>query len=42
MGQATKTGRILSTGTLMGDKVYNRQDEHLGKIEDIMLDTEKG
>lgn len=29
---------VMSASTLTGDKVRNRKDEDLGKIEDIMLD----
>ena len=34
--------RVMSTGTLSGDKVVNRQGEDLGKIDDFMLDTVNG
>ena len=30
---------VLSAGTLTGDRVRNRENEDLGKIEDIMLDV---
>lgn len=33
---------IMSAGTLAGDKVCNRKDETLGRIQDIMLDTSNG
>ncbi|MGE3274399.1 MAG: PRC-barrel domain-containing protein [Vicinamibacterales bacterium] len=34
--------RALSASTLIGDEVVNTQGEKLGKIEDIMLDLERG
>jgi len=34
-----KTPRILSSSTVVGDKVRNLGGEDLGKIEDIMLDV---
>jgi len=34
--------RVLSAGTLTGDRVRNRAGEDLGKIEEIMLDLESG
>ncbi|PMR82281.1 photosystem reaction center subunit H [Halomonas urumqiensis] len=33
---------LLSASTMTGDEVCNRQDEKLGKIQDIMLDTVEG
>jgi sporulation protein YlmC with PRC-barrel domain len=33
---------VMSAGTLSGDSVVNRQGEDLGKIEEIMLDVDKG
>jgi sporulation protein YlmC with PRC-barrel domain len=33
---------FLAVSTVKGDKVYNMAGEHLGKIEDIMLDLENG
>jgi sporulation protein YlmC with PRC-barrel domain len=33
---------LLSASTLTGDEVVNLNDEKLGKIEDIMLDTHEG
>jgi sporulation protein YlmC with PRC-barrel domain len=33
---------VLSTSALLGDSVVNRAGENLGKIEEIMLDLEKG
>lgn len=38
----TNYRRFMSAGSLIGDKVYNAQGEHLGKIEEIMLDTVDG
>ena len=36
------TNRVLSASTLAGDSVRNSQGEHLGKVEDIMLDIGTG
>lgn len=33
---------IMSASTLAGDKIRNRKDEDLGKLEDIMLDVDSG
>lgn len=33
---------LLSAGTLAGNDVYNRKDENLGSIKDIMLDVHTG
>ena len=33
---------VLSTAAVIGDSVVNRAGESLGKIEEIMLDLEKG
>src|SRR4029077_17651118 len=33
---------VLSTSALIGDNVVNRAGENLGKIEELMLDLEKG
>lgn len=33
---------IMGAGTLIGDDVYNRQDENLGDIKEIMLDMNSG
>lgn len=33
---------IISAGTLMGDSVRNSAGEHLGKIEEIMIDVNNG
>lgn len=35
-------GTVLSSSTIIGDAVVNRQDQKLGRIEDIMLDSESG
>lgn len=37
----TKVG-VLSASTLMGDGVVNRQNEDLGKIEDLMIELGTG
>lgn len=34
--------RVLSADTLTGDKVVNRQNEDVGKIEHLMIDLENG
>ena len=34
--------RVLSAGTLTGDRVRNAEGEDLGKIEEIMLDYKNG
>jgi sporulation protein YlmC with PRC-barrel domain len=34
--------KLMSASSLCGDKVYNLQGEHLGAIEDFMLDIESG
>ncbi|HEV3279466.1 MAG TPA: PRC-barrel domain-containing protein [Terriglobia bacterium] len=39
---ATASRRVLSASTLKGDKVVNLQGEDLGKIEDLMIDLERG
>ena len=36
------TRRTLSATTLVGNAVRNRQNEDLGKVEDIMLDLQTG
>jgi hypothetical protein len=41
-GAATGQPTLLSADTLTGDDVFNLQDEKLGTIEDIMLDTQQG
>jgi sporulation protein YlmC with PRC-barrel domain len=33
---------VLSADTLTGDTVFNAAGDHLGKIEDFMLDVESG
>jgi len=37
-----KYRRVLSAGTLAGDRVRNSAGEDLGKIEEIMIDVETG
>ena len=34
--------RLMGADTLIGEDVYNRQDEDLGDIKEIMLDTRSG
>jgi sporulation protein YlmC with PRC-barrel domain len=34
--------KYLTASSIIGDKVYNENDEHLGKIEDIMMDVTSG
>jgi sporulation protein YlmC with PRC-barrel domain len=33
---------VISTTAIVGDKIVNRTGESLGKIEELMLDLEKG
>jgi sporulation protein YlmC with PRC-barrel domain len=33
---------LMGADTLIGEEVYNRQDEHLGEIKEIMLDMAGG
>ena len=40
--EAMKTPKVLSASTLVGDKVTNSKGEDLGKVEEIMLDLERG
>ncbi len=35
-------GRYLTASSLIGDKVVNSTDEHLGEIKEVMLDLETG
>ena len=35
-------GRYLTASSVIGDKVLNDAEEHLGEIKDIMLDLENG
>ena len=34
--------RFLTASSIIGDKVYNDKDEHMGKIEDIMIEITTG
>jgi sporulation protein YlmC with PRC-barrel domain len=34
--------RVLSAGTMCGDAVVNRKGEDLGKVEELMIDTQEG
>ncbi len=38
----THNRNVLSSSSLVGDSVRNRQDENLGKIEDLMIDVSEG
>ena len=41
--QPKKTlGLVLSASTLKGDKVVNKQGEDLGKLEELMIDLDRG
>jgi sporulation protein YlmC with PRC-barrel domain len=40
--QATAYTTFLPTTTIKGSKVVNVKEEHLGKIEEIMIDSERG
>lgn len=33
---------VLSAGTMIGDKVNNRDGENLGKLEELMIDLDTG
>ena len=44
-GRDTTSGpgpEVMAADTLQGDKVVNRANEELGKIEDIMIDVQRG
>jgi sporulation protein YlmC with PRC-barrel domain len=41
MGTVSRV-RTLSASTLMKEPVYNRQGDKIGKIEDYMLDLDRG
>jgi sporulation protein YlmC with PRC-barrel domain len=34
--------KYLTATSIIGDEVYNRADEHLGKIKDVMINVETG
>ena len=34
--------KFLTATSIIGDKVYNEKGEHMGKIEDIMIDISTG
>ena len=34
--------QFLTASSVMGDKVYNNEDEHMGSIKDIMLNIRTG
>ena len=40
--QVTENTTFLPTTTIKGSKVINVEEEHLGKIEELMIDGEKG
>jgi sporulation protein YlmC with PRC-barrel domain len=40
--EAIKAPKVLTASTLKGNKVTNAKGEDLGKVEEIMLDLEKG
>ena len=40
--EAAKPPKVLTASTLKGDKVTNAKGEDLGKVEEIMLDLERG
>jgi PRC-barrel domain len=37
-----ETGRLISSNKVVGTAVYNRQGEHLGSIEGLMMDKYSG
>lgn len=39
---ANRPVKYLTASTIIGDRVYNRQDEPLGTIKEIMLDIRQG
>ena len=39
---ANKPLRYLTAGTIIGDKVHNDKNEHLGRIKDIMIHITSG
>lgn len=41
-GDGMKAHTLLSATTVAGDEVCNMQDEKLGTIQDLMLDTSEG
>lgn len=40
--KTTTRSNVLSATTLIGDRVMNRAGEDLGKIEELMIDLERG
>lgn len=40
--RANKPLKFLTATSMIGDKIYNARDEHMGAIEDIMIDITKG
>ncbi len=37
-----KTRNLLASGTLIGDKVVNHENQHIGKIEELMISVADG
>lgn len=37
-----RTRKLLAAGTLIGDEVINAQNEHIGKIEELMVSVDSG
>lgn len=42
MATTRQPPRVLSAGTMIGDKVHNPSGESLGEIKEIMVDVEHG
>ena len=38
----TKAPEVLSATTMIGDKVFNSEGKELGKLEELMLDLDRG
>jgi len=36
------TRNLLASGTIIGDKVVNQENEHIGKIEELMVSVHDG
>ncbi len=39
---APTTGHLIAGGKVSGTEVYSLEDEHIGRIEDVMLDKPTG
>jgi sporulation protein YlmC with PRC-barrel domain len=37
-----KTRYLLASGSIIGDKVVNQENEHIGKIEELMISVSDG